>query len=208
MHRDNYVLLAKEYGDPRSLSYKKLIILDKFVEKGNKLLDIGIGVGEWIELEKYKFDLVYGIDNDANAIEICNRRFIRDKNIFIKQGSMENVNELVDEGPFDCITCLDVLEHVDLNKAKLSLDLIYDMLEEDGTFIFSGPGIFEKIKIFLGKSPSHIHSHSSYGWKKLIEESGFSVSMVETVEFPIFKSDLLRLKLHLFGKCCIIIAGK
>jgi hypothetical protein len=48
----NYRHLHSEYTDPTSESYKKLRIVDTFLNKGDLLLDIGIGTVDLIELEK------------------------------------------------------------------------------------------------------------------------------------------------------------
>ena len=121
---------------------------------------------------------------------------------------LDNLLEVFKNKRFDCITCLDVLEHVEIEKSKKALNDIYILLKDEGTFIFTGPGIFGKIFIFLGLSPTHLHSHSSYGWKKMIERAGFKILTVETVEFPIIHSNFLRKKLHIFGKCCLIVSKK
>lgn len=42
----------------------------------------------------------------------------------------------------------------------------------------------------------------------MIRQAGFIIASVETVEFPIIHSKFLRKKLHLFGKCCLIVAHK
>lgn len=207
-YKENYESLQSQYLDPDSLSYKKLRIVDSCINGGETLLDIGGGVGELIELEKQKFEVIYGIDLDEESVSICRKRFENNENIYIMQGNINDSKELFKDKKFDYITCLDILEHIEVEECKKSLNEIYNLLEDDGIFIFTGPGVFEKIRIFLGQSPTHLHSHSSYGWKRMIERAGFNVMNVETVEFPIIRSNFLRKKLHIFGKCCLIVAEK
>lgn len=207
-HKEDYGSLLLQYRDPNALMYKKLRIVDSYINGGKTLLDIGAGVGELIELEKQKFEEIYGIDVSEEAVEICHKRFGNDKNIRINLGNIDNLGELFKDKKFDYITCLDVLEHIEIEKCKKALNDIHILLRDGGTFIFTSPGMFEKIRIFLGRSPTHLHSHSSYGWKRMIERAGFDVINVETVEFPILHSNFLRKKMHLFGKCCLIVARK
>ena len=207
-NKENYELLQLQYSDPDSLMYKKLRIVDSYITGGETLLDIGVGIGELIELEKQKFVRIYGIDADKEAVGICRKRFKEDGNIYIRPGSIGNLNDLFQDKKIDYITCLDVLEHIKLEECKNALSNIYKLLKKEGFFIFTGPGIFEKVRIFLGRSPTHLHSHSSYGWKRMIERAGFYVINVETVEFPIFRSDFFRKRIHVLGKCCLIIAKK
>lgn len=208
VHKENYKSLAFEYLNPKSLMYKKLRIVDSYIRKGTYLLDIGGGVGELIKLEKQKFEKVYGIDIDEEAIEICRERFKKIPNIYIRQASISDLEDLFRNEKFDCITCLDILEHIKVEECRKALNDIYNLLKDGGKFIFTGPGVFEKIRILLGRSPTHLHSHSSYGWKRMIEKAGFKVITVETVEFPIIHSNFLRKRLHIFGKCCLIVAEK
>lgn len=207
-HKEDYESLLLQYRDPNSLMYKKLRIVDSYINGGETLLDIGMGVGELIELEKQKFKEIYGIDVDEESVNICRKRFENNENIHVIRGNANDLKKLFDNKKFDYITCLDVLEHIEIKECKKVLNDIYDLLKDGGKFIFTGPGIFEKIRIILGRSPMHLHSHSSYGWKRMIEQAGFKVIHIETVEFPIINSDFLRKRLHIFGKCCLIVAEK
>lgn len=208
VRREDYESLHLQYRDLNSLMYKKLRIVDSYINGGETLLDIGVGIGELIELEKQKFRKIYGIDADEESVKICRKRFENDENIYIIDGNINDLENLFEDRKFDYITCLDVLEHIKIEECKKALNNIYNLLKDGGKFIFTGPGVFEKIRILLGRSPTHLHSHSSYGWKRMIERAGFDVINVETVEFPIIHSNFLRKRLHIFGKCCLIVAEK
>ena len=206
--RVNYASLELEYQNPNSLVYKKLRIIDDYIDKSHSLLDIGVGTGELIKLEKQNFDLIYGIDVDGESAEACAELFDKEDHIRIVHGNIDILESSLSNIKFDYITCLDVLEHIEMNSCGEYLTKIYNLLEDDGIFLFSAPGIFEKVRIFMGRSPTHLHSHSSYGWKKMIEEAGFKVLTIESVEFPIMHNDFLRKNMHIFGKCCLIVSKK
>jgi 2-polyprenyl-3-methyl-5-hydroxy-6-metoxy-1,4-benzoquinol methylase len=207
-YKEDYDALRSQYNDPSSLMYKKLRVVDSYINGGKTLLDIGTGVGELLDLEKNKFKRIYSFDMDRDSVEFSRNRFQDYHHIKIELGDLDNLENLIKDKKFDYITCLDVLEHVNLNTVTQKLNIIYKLLDDDGVFIFTGPGIFEKIRIKLGRS-NHVHSHSSYSWMRMLKNSNFKISSVETVEFPIFnENNFLRKNLHLFGKCCLIVCKK
>lgn len=203
----DYESLESEYSDCNSLSYKKIRIVNKYLPTGGEYLDIGSGTGEMIAVRTGKHKKIVGIDLDKDALSLCHHRFAHSPEITIIQAGIMDLPKH-NLGNFDSITCLDVLEHINENDIPRALSNVYRLLNTQGIFIFSGPGIFEKIRIFIGKSPTHLHSHSSYGWMKMIKNAGFEIVNVETAEFPIFHTPILKKKLHLFGMCCIIVARK
>jgi len=201
--RLNYKSLNSIYLNSNSLQYKKLKIFDKSISEGSPLLDIGSGTGELIKSEINKFDEIYGIDADIKALNLYRTRINNEEKVHIIESDLQNLDTLFSNTKFSYITCLDVLEHIELKKCKLILHNIYNITKDCVLFIFTGPEIFDKIRISMGMSPTHLHSHSSYGWKKLVEEVGFNVLNMDTVEFPLINHYFLRKKLHLFGKFCI-----
>jgi len=204
----NYCQLFDEYSDPKSLQYKKMKIINSFIPSSNALLDIGMGTGELINIVKTKFNVKCGIDFDYNSFCICRKRFEGTSDIHLFHGETNILKDLFDDFKFDVITALDVLEHLSKKECEETLRICFDLLNEGGFFIFSGPGVFEKIRIHFGLSPTHLHSHSPFGWKKIIEKAGFKIVNVETVEFPLVNKKYLRKKFCIFGKCLIIVAIK
>jgi predicted TPR repeat methyltransferase len=206
--RVNYESLKCEYSDPFSLQFKKLRLVDRYIPEGKFLLDIGAGTGEFIKLEISKFGEIYGIDADNESLGILADRFKTQKNVHIIESDSKNLNIIFPRNKFDCVTCLDILEHIELHECKIVLKQIYEITNDFGLFVFTGPGIFAKFKISIGSSPGHLHSHSSYGWARLINESGFDIISVESVEFPLIDNVFLRKNVHILGKCCVIISQK
>ena len=206
--REDYQTLIRQYADPRSLMFKKLRLVDSCIRGGRTLLDFGVGTGELIDLERQKFSNIFGVDSDKRSISICKDRFEKDKNIRVCQNNGSDLVSAFGDTRFDCLTACDVLEHVQLDESKRLLRVFYSLLDVGGKFIFTGPGIFEKVKIRFGRSPTHIQSHSSYGWSRLIRSAGFQAISVGSVEFPLVHSPVLRKRLHIFGQCCVITARK
>ena len=207
-HKVNFEQLSSDYSNSGSLQYKKLRIIDSYIPSGEKLLDVGMGTGETINLEKGKFKEICGVDADYDSVRICQDRFLGNSSIKILQGNIHDLATLFGQKEFDVITALDILEHLNMSDCEVALSSCYDLLKDGGIFIFSGPGIFEKIRIHLGLSPTHLHSHSPLGWRRMIEGAGFTVISIETAEFPVFHWDYLRKNVCILGKCCIIVARK
>lgn len=203
----NFQALQAEYKDPESESSRKLRLVDSYIPGGQAYLDIGAGTGEMLELQRAKFRRLCGTDVDGESIGLLKKRFGRRPEYHIRQCGFTTIGEAF-RGQFDCVTCLDVLEHIPERQCPDALEAIRASLKPGGLFVFSGPGVFEKVRIAARLSPTHLHSHTSYGWKALIERAGFRVTSVETVHFPVIDSALLRKRVHLLGMCCVIVARK
>jgi predicted TPR repeat methyltransferase len=198
----------EDYQDPSSQSFKKLSLVDSHRTGGRNLLDFGVGTGELINLERQKFSNIFHVDLDERSISTCEDRFEKDKNTRVCQNSGSDFVSAFGDTRFDCTTACDVLEHVQLDQSKRLLRVFCSLLDVGGKFIFTGPGLFEKARITMGQSPTHLYSHSSYGWAEPIRNVGLQVVSIESVEFPLIHSSVLRKRLHILGKCCAITARK
>jgi SAM-dependent methyltransferase len=203
----NFQLLEKEYSDPTSLGYKKIHLINTLIPEGGRLLDIGMGTGALLSLRVGRHQQIIGIDNDDTSVAICKEKFGNNPEVEVTNAGISDIKNRV-KGTFSCITCLDILEHIDEKDVAPSLQNIFSLLAEDGIFIFSGPGMFEKIRIFLGRSPTHLHSHTPHGWSRYVQNAGFKILDVQSVEYPVIHSEFLRKKFPIFGKCCVIVGQK
>lgn len=204
----DFYCLQNQYENPQSQDFKKIKLIDGVIQTSNKLLDIGSGTGAFINLVKNKFQSIYSIEQDPVALLILQENFSSDSKIKIIQASINDYLIKTPSLSFDYITCLDVLEHLSFTECIITIKELFKQLKPSGFLIISVPGIFEKIRIFLGKSPTHLHSHSSYGWAKILQNAGFKILTIQTVEFPLIDHILFRKFLHLFGKYCVIVAVK
>lgn len=95
----------------REFFKEKILFIKKFKKKG-KLLDIGCGIGTFLEeTKRVGFDVV-GIDVMDFAVNYC-----RQQNLNVFKGTLEN-NRLPDAS-FDIITAFELLEHLWEPKAFL-----------------------------------------------------------------------------------------
>ena len=139
-HKVNFEQLSSDYSNSGSLQYKKLRIIDSYIPSGEKLLDVGMGTGETINLEKGKFKEICGVDADYDSVRICQDRFLGNSSIKILQGNIHDLATLFGQKEFDVITALDILEHLNMSDCEVALSSCYDLLKDGGIFIFFWSG--------------------------------------------------------------------
>jgi ubiquinone/menaquinone biosynthesis C-methylase UbiE len=140
--------LKSEYLDPNSLQYKKLRLVDQYIPEGYSLLDIGAGTGEINKLEIPNFSEIYGIDTDQESLKICRDRFTSEKNVHIVESDLKNLGTLFQNNKFNCIICLDTLEHIKLNKCKI-VHHIYKITKNIDFLSLPVPVSLKKLKYLL-----------------------------------------------------------
>lgn len=136
-------------------------ILDSFEKyrKYNRLLDVGAGIGLFLEVAKERGWEVYGTEYTQEAINICTN-----KGIVMKQGAL--TEELFPKAYFDVITSFEVIEHT--SYPQTDIQLIYDFLKPSGILYLTTPNFNSIVRRFL-KSKWNVIAypeHLSYFTKK------------------------------------------
>lgn len=104
--------------------------------KGYKALDVGTGIGFWIDylLEK-KVKFITGVDISLSAIEFCKRKYSNFKNIEFFCGDISDdtfVSEKLNK-KYDLVTAFDVLYHItNDDKFKKTIKNIANVLNPGG----------------------------------------------------------------------------
>jgi 2-polyprenyl-3-methyl-5-hydroxy-6-metoxy-1,4-benzoquinol methylase len=205
MYSENYFKnLQRQYQDPKSLMSKKLTLVKKYCV-GGRLLDFGCGTGDFIEVVRDDFKEIVGIDISHHAVQLCRRKFYNSKNIIIVHGSHEDLEKL---GYFDCITALDVLEHLEYPYALTAVRKFFSITKTGGRLIITTPNWYDKIFRILDKNRLHKHAHSSVGWRKMVSNIGYKPLFTRTVDFPLLHSETLCINIHLFGTCALNVFEK
>jgi ubiquinone/menaquinone biosynthesis C-methylase UbiE len=89
------------------------VALNKYVEEGDKVLDVGCGLGYGLTILSIKASSVDGIDVDPKSAEYC-RTWLVGRNPRLKQVShYDGYNLPYEDNSFDVVTSIDVLEHVE-----------------------------------------------------------------------------------------------
>ena len=150
------------------------LLLDEFEKfrKNNTILDVGCGLGFFLEVAKKRGWKVYGTEYSSKAVEICNS-----KNIEMKTGKL-NLNDF-DENCFDVITSFEVIEHI--NNPIEDLKLINKFLRKQGLFYCTTPNFNSIMRYYLKEKyhvicyPEHLSYYTKKTLNKVITNSNFSV---------------------------------
>lgn len=140
-------------------------------EHRGSVLDVGCGIGNFLELAKERGWQCAGVDIDADAIESAKRK------TGITELEAKDVITYAKEHPekkFDLVTFFDVLEHVDNHNEFLAA--ISSLLKEGGHIAMSMP--YRKHAIWLMKGdlpPVHLTCWDRTSLRKFLEARGYDV---------------------------------
>jgi 2-polyprenyl-3-methyl-5-hydroxy-6-metoxy-1,4-benzoquinol methylase len=89
------------------------LTLNKYVDTGDTVLDIGFGLGYGLNILAIKAKEVNGVDVDQKAYDYCQNTVVS-RNPKLIHLSLYNGYELnFPDNTFDLLTCVDVIEHVE-----------------------------------------------------------------------------------------------
>ncbi|PRZ32736.1 methyltransferase family protein [Antricoccus suffuscus] len=172
---------AEDYYDfsrPESgIKSKVDTIRDSFIRRqvlkrvsGGALLDVGCGIGMFLETMAGEFDL-YGVDISDYAIKVCAQRLPDAK---LAVGSL--IEGLPFDRTFDVISAINVMEHLEDPLGAASV--VRSRLRPGGLFVTHLPTIGNKVQARLYKSsydqdPTHIYRPSGPAYQRLVSSAGF-----------------------------------
>lgn len=133
-------------------------------DKESKILDVGCGTGKNIESFS-KFGTVWGIDSSSEAISFCKKRGLKN----VVRGNIEKIPFF--KQSFNFVTALDVLEHVDDQKA---LKEIHRVLKKRGFLIATVPA-FPKLWSRWDEVLHHKRRYTKNTLGKLLKNNGFKI---------------------------------
>jgi SAM-dependent methyltransferase len=159
-------------------SFNQVInILKEYHPNGGDLLDVGCGLGLFLEEIRRTQDhwSLAGLDLDKRAISYATRRH---KNIQFIHGNILDIS-LIQDGSYDVITLLACLEH--LHDPMRVLERAYQILRPGGTVIVRVPYItpwlyIKKYIPFLPvrfQAPMHLFDFSPRVLEKCLNKSGY-----------------------------------
>lgn len=179
----NYSYSGDYYISPITMHrYNQL--LDEFEKYRvkNRILDIGCGLGYFLEVAKNRGWDVYGTEFSESAVKICESKGI---NIF--KGQTQN-SRFPDEY-FDVVTSFEVLEH--LNEFTLELKETHRILSVNGLFYCTTPNFNAFARHILKDNynvicyPEHLSYFTSSTLKKLLYRHNFKCEVIKTTGFSV-----------------------
>lgn len=102
------------------------------------ILDIGCFAGTFLSLlPEQWFSGQVGVDILADQIEYSQKTFARSFRSFKHIAALSQLNRI--EGNFDCVTMIEVIEHLTIEEIRTCFTQIATLLKPGGTLVFSTP---------------------------------------------------------------------
>jgi SAM-dependent methyltransferase len=172
-----------------------LTLLDRYLEDGSegtrRILDVGCGTGTMLTYLA-RYGTAEGIDMDADAIEYCHERGLTR----VSQAGAEHLPFA--DGSFGLVTALDVIEHIDDDRA--ALHEVRRVLRPGGNFLVAVPAY----RFLWGRQDDinlHKRRYQARELRERLTTAGFEVvrlSYINAVLFPAIAA--VRLARHLLPK--------
>lgn len=168
--------------------FAKQISEIELTKKGGNLLDVGCGVGlfleSMIETARFKWKL-YGEDINERLIREAKIRLSR-KVSNLSLGRLTSLSFRKDF--FDCVTCFDVLEHD--SQLESTLKEIRKILRSSGLLIIQSPNQFSVMAYLCGAAwdwwaiPDHIFHFNPRSLSSILKRQGFHIRKIYTWDPP------------------------
>ena len=162
---------------PGSDSYKKnLFLLNKFVNKEDKIFDLGCGYGTFLSACQFHgFSNLFGMDASEYRVQHCQKIGF---NVHRDFGETFNKNKYIKKyAPFDVIHSHHALEHVvDINEVLANCN---KMLKMKGILILRVPNIEHENYINITKAFIHIRNFTKQSLTKLLINKGFVIKYID-----------------------------
>ncbi len=161
-------------------------LLDRFEKfrKTGKIIDVGCGIGYFLETAKSRGWEVYGTEYTNEAIQIC-----KNKGIKISKGKLNSEN--YNPESFDIITSFEVLEHI--NNPLEEIDNFSKILRIGGLVYLTTPNFNSFLRYKLKEKydvityPEHLSYYTHKTLNNLFKTSNFNKLKFESTGISITK---------------------
>lgn len=167
-----------DYLSPITIKrYHELLDKMESFRKTNRLLDVGCGIGYFLEVAKERGWEVYGTEFTDRAVEICSQ-----KGIYIQKGALKDAS--FDLEMFDVITSFEVIEHI--NNPQEELPLFHQYLRAGGLVYVTTPNFNSLLRYRLKSNydvicyPEHLSYYTPKTLSRVFKQHGFIKQKVET----------------------------
>ncbi len=170
-----------DYLSPITIKrYHELLDTFEKYRKTGRMLDVGCGIGYFLDVAKERGWEVHGTEYTDEAVAIC-----RKKNIPTQQGPLDISN--YSEASFDVIASFEVIEHI--NNPNSEMEKISTLLRSGGLFYCTTPNWSSLSRIMLKQQwtvivyPEHLSYYTVSTLKKLTQKHGFNTIKTITSGF-------------------------
>ena len=145
---------------------------------GERVLDVGAGLGTFTELAARRAQEVLALEPDTKLIELLTERFSSTSNVRVIAGDLGDLSPQLVGSPVDSVLCLNVLEHVGDDVDALAR--IHEVLVPHGNLLLLVPA-HPRLSGSLDRSAKHERRYGKENLKQLLEASGFDVRALQHV---------------------------
>ena len=153
---------------------KKYNFLKPYLIRGDKVLDVGCGLGHLLSIAQEDGMEVLGYDVSLEAAKMANKRY----GVDVVTKKFEK--KVFEKKSFAMISLFDVIEHI--VQFKKTIGVYQDWLVDDGILVMTTPDIDAWDARLMGKKwygytriPQHINYFNRNSIKLVLEELGFEV---------------------------------
>ncbi|MCX6764581.1 MAG: methyltransferase domain-containing protein [Candidatus Nealsonbacteria bacterium] len=144
--RKGYDVISKEFSDSRAFLWEELIPLARYIEPGDKVLDLGCGNGRLFGLLREKNINYAGVDSSEELIKIAKEKYPEEASRF---SIAEALNLSFPDNSFDKIYCIAVLHHIPSDNFRLKfLEEAKRVLKNKGLLILTVWNLWSKKETF------------------------------------------------------------
>ena len=167
-----------DYLSPITIKrYNELLDYFEQFRKTGKLIDVGCGIGYFLEEAKKRGWEVYGTEFTDEAIKICEA-----KGINMQKGVLSP--EDFDPNSFDVITSFEVLEHI--NNPQEEINNFHKILRKGGLVYLTTPNFNSLLRYRLKSAynvityPEHLSYYTKRTIHRLFKNKGFKKHKLQT----------------------------
>lgn len=167
-----------DYLSPITIKrYNELLDEMEKYRKTNRILDVGCGIGYFLEVAKERGWEVYGTEYTDKALEIC-----RGKGIHMEEGKLDPSQ--FDQESFDIITSFEVLEHI--NNPVEETTNFHALLRPGGLVYLTTPNFNSLLRHRLKERydvityPEHLSYYTPKTLHRLFTRTGFVKQKIQT----------------------------
>lgn len=152
----------------------------EYFSAGDRVLDLGCGRGEWLELLKSIGANPVGVDLNENTVSLC-----RKKGLNVVQDDLFQYLEAQEDNSLDGITAIQVVEHITPVQLVQLTQLCYRKLKFGGHIIFEtqNPAVVYTMTTYFLVDPTHIRPVHPTWAKYVLEDAGFSNVTLDYPEY-------------------------
>jgi 2-polyprenyl-3-methyl-5-hydroxy-6-metoxy-1,4-benzoquinol methylase len=161
--------------------------VDRFNLKEKKVIEIGSGRGEYLELMSKFVTQCYGIEHNTKSVDIARKK---DQNVF--QGYLEDKDYIIDNSPYDAFFIMSFLEHIpNLNSF---LEAIYNNLSNGAVGLIEVPNFDMIIKnnLFSEFISDHLYYFTKETFRRVLEVNGFEVIEIRAIWYDYIISAIVK----------------